>query len=279
MFGSLLGRGSAPQNEPVRANPQPAPQPSPAPAPAGQTPVPAPQAPQPAPAPAPVQTVNPLQEIMASLNPAQTPQPGQAPRAQDPMAFAAQFLEALNDPGAAPQVQQIAPRLNTDLLREAFGQVDMTSGVDIGAVLQGITGQAENGEELLRGALQANSLNVITAMAPLVNRMVEQAVTRAVESSLQQGDHSRISREIVTDFVTAHPHANNPVSMQILSNITNTLIAANPQRVDRVAIQRGLEQFLAGISQATSQPAPETLNIPRGAQTGFGGLFSNPANR
>lgn len=284
MFGNMFGRssGSAPASETLRPN-----SPAPAPAqPANPGPAPIQQAasqqviqlgnqttpvqPQ-ASAPTQVQQPTQLQALLASISP-QHQQPAVNAQ-QDPITFAANFLEALTDPASNPAPQQIAPRLNVDAIRSAFDQVDMTSGLDIGATLESLGG--ENGEESLRNLLQGQALNVITAMTPLVNRMVEQAVERAVQASITQTDHNMLSREIVSSFVERHPHASNPVSMQLLTNIANTIIAANPRNVNREQILLGLEQFMAGISAATNKPNPQESNIPQGAQTAFGGLFSS----
>lgn len=187
------------------------------------------------------------------------------------------MMEALTsaEPSPTPAgAASMAPRLNVDLLRDAFSQVDLTTGIDMGNLLESIQPGAENAPQAVQQAFQMQGLNVLTAMAPLINQMVQRAVEQAVTASVRQTDHQQQSRDIVTAFVERHPHANNPVSLQLLSNLTGALIAANPARIDRAQILAGLENFMQGLSLATNKPQSQSGDIPQGAQTGFGGLFN-----
>lgn len=272
MFGLPgFGRGS---NEPLTPAPAPAPAqtPAPAPAPTGGQPAPSPApAPQPTPAPAPAPTpVNPMANLLQSLAPA----PTGGPQPNDPGAFALQFIDALSaQPAHTPSM---APHIDPVMLRQAFESVDLTSGVDLGQIMPQLQGndQAVPADQAMRALLQVQGLNIISAMAPLINQMVAAGIERASQDSVTRINHQHASQALVTDFVKQRPHLNNPLSLQILSNVASTIVAANPQGANPATVHAALERFMNGLAASTSVPAVTPNDAPAGAQVNFSGLFA-----
>jgi len=283
MFGSMFGRQNA---EAAPAAPTPAPA-APAPQPqqpqhtarneplnaAAQQPQGQPAQPtqptQPA-APAPVT----LNSIISRLS---TQPQAQAANPNDPVQFAQDFIGSMMN---APEqsATPTAPRINAEALREAFGQVDLTSGLDLAQLTEALQGRG-NGEvdaaTLTQQALQNQGLNIITAIAPLMNQMVQRAMEQAVTDATSRTHHGLTSQSLVTEFLDAYPYARNPMMMNMVREFCNTIVAQNPTSIDRPAVFKAIDLAFQGMSKTIRPDVPQGQeNLPRGAQTGFGDVFS-----
>ena len=134
--------------------------------------------------------------------------------------------------------------------------------------------QAVPADQAMRALLQGQGLNIISAMAPLINQMVAAGIERAAQDSVTRINHQHASQALVTDFVKQRPHLNNPLSLQILSNVASTIVAANPQGANPATVHAALERFMNGLAASTSVPAVTPNDAPAGAQVNFSGLFA-----
>jgi hypothetical protein len=272
MFGSMFG------SRPTSA-PEPAPQQqAPAPAPQQQSHtaqnVPLPPVTVPAPGsnnPAPVSVA----DIMARMN------GGTEVNAGD---FAHDLMNALMaTPQAAPPQ---AVRVNPDLLRNAFADVDLTTGVNLGQIEEALRtgrpvdvgGQQVNGADLLRSALNSQGLNVMTAITPLLNQMIQRAIEQAQTSAVTTSRHEQASQALVTEFTALHPYAASRVTLPLVTEMCNSIVRANNGGpIDKAQVFRALDAVFQGISTAIrpDRGAGMEAQLPARAETSFDDLFGS----
>jgi len=214
-----------------------------------------------------------LMDLVNRLSPQET---APAPNPTDPTQFAQDFIASMM---ATPETNftTTAPRINPDALREAFGVVDFTTGLDIGQLTEALQGRGAADADpaaLTRQALQTQGLNIITAVAPLLNQMVQAAMERAVAQSTQQAQHGMTSQSLVGEFLALHPYAKSPLMMNMVTQFCNTIVAQNPTTINRGEIFKALDLVFQGMSQSIR---PDRLNggdnLPSNAQTGFSDVF------
>lgn len=263
--------------------------PAPAPAPAPQQPAPT-QAPAPAPAPLP----NPAQTGHAVNEPLQQPAPAPSPMSQFASLFGApesaapqhadvqhaqDFIAAMLGASTQNPDAQPAMRLDPNALASAFGQIDYTAGLDVDGLIQTLQGRGADPNaqpvDVLRQALNHQGLNVITAMAPLMERMVQAAMERTMNESVTRTHNSLTSQSLMTEFLHTHQYARSPVMMPLLQNMCEIIARQNPAAMDRPKVIDAIHRTFQGMSLAIRpEQLPGEHDLPRGAQTGFDNLFS-----
>jgi hypothetical protein len=285
MFGNMFGGRPAPSQQQAPAQPAqpPAQQQAPASPPPSQSGV-APseplrmapsQPPQGQPAQPPAAPSQPsFSDLIARVNGGGQQAPAPAP--DDPAQFASDFISAMMNTPEMPTAP-IAPRINPAALREAFGAVDLTSGLDLGQLTEALQGRAAgdaNPADLTRAALQTQGLNIIEAMAPVLNQMVQQAMEQAVQASTRQATHGLTSSSLVQEFVALHPYAKSPMMMNMVQQFCNAIVAQNPANINRSEIFKAIDLVFQGMSQAVRpDQGPGEQLLPPNAQTGFSGIF------
>lgn len=267
----FFGQNQAP------VNPAPSSAPAPATAPASEplNSNPAPSAPPSAAAPAAPAAPAPAAPAAPSLNLADLllrPQQSDPNTPVDPMQQAHQFLSSLGA-GDPNQSAQPAVRINEQALREAMSEVNLTDGVDwtkFNEALQ--TGQGT--EAALQTAMQTQGLNVLTAMTPVINMLVEQAVQNATQQAVTQSQHSLTSSSIVTAMRDTYEYASNPVASMLIESIANQVAPTLPPNTPmRDVVSRIDELFRTMSSGLTADPTKQTARS--GVQSGFTGLFNS----
>lgn len=277
MFNLFTGRPTATpttaRSEPLAPAPVHAPAPHiPAPAPGGQQPQ---QQPAPAPQNAPAPETMTLAQLLAGAGAA--PKPGTS--RPDPVDFAASFIDAIGQDNSGDLNQSATPpRVNPDLLRTAFNNVDLTNGIDINALVAAMQTGGDDAATTLQAALQHQSLNTLQAMTPIINQLVERAFEQASERAVTMSQHNLTADTIVTAFQTKYPYASNPVASKMLAGFAETVSKTMPRGTPIDTIVDGIAHMFKGMSTGLGPTTdPQQLNIPRGAQTDFRGIFGNPS--
>lgn len=243
MFGSIFRSGNAPEPTPT---PTPAPTTAPVTTPAPSQPTPTPSMPTPSPAPAAAQAGTSLRDLIAQATGEQTQQ-------ISPEQFASQIINGIMNQQAPQEVGSQAVGINVDAMRQHFGTVDLTAGIDMASLLQQLQQGDPNAASTLRNVLQSQSLNTMTAIVPIINQLVARAVADATQQAVTQANHDVTSSALITGFTERYPYAANPATMKLLTGFAETLTQNSPRGTPVNKLIDTLHTLFQGIGIGTAQ--------------------------
>ena len=263
MFG-LFGNGGG---APAKPSAAPSTPPSPPAAPFTQTP-PLPGQPkmqhqqqQPAPAaPAAPQVIN-LADLLAQGSSEST----------NPSDYAAQFLSALSaipDPSLDQSGQPV--QVNVNELFTAASGIDMTQGIDMAALIEGL--QGENGAQLLQHAFQQAQVNTIMMLAPLMNQLVQASAERTADTAITGASHNMLANAVISEFSNRFEYSKQPIVSQMLQGLAEQLSKSAPRGTPVSTIVNALDMMFRGFASSTTSPS-RPQNVPQSAQVDFQDLF------
>lgn len=264
MFGSIFRSGNAPEPTPT---PTPAPTTAPATTTAPNQPTPTPAMPTPAPAPAPAPAGTSLRDLIAQATGEQTQQ-------ISPEQFASQIINGIMNQQAPQEVGSQPVGINVDAMRQHFGTVDLTAGIDMASLLQQLQQGDPNASTTLKNVLQSQSLNTMTAIVPIINQLVARAVADATQQAVTQANHDVTSSALITGFAERYPYAANPATMKLLTGFAETLTQNSPRGTPVNKLIDTLHTLFQGIGIGTAHDGQQQPQGRGKISSDFSGLFN-----
>lgn len=279
MFGNIFNRGTETPPQPMSptpSNPGHAGVQNPQPAAAQQqAPQQAPQQAQTQPAqqPAPQQPARiAMRDLLQQANGAG--QNAQQPAANSAESFAANFIQAIvNAP--QPLEQEARPSgIDVGAMRQHYSQIDMTNGIDMGALIQAIQQDPTQAAQAMQAAMNAQALNTMTAMAPLINQLVARAIEDATKQAVTLSNHEHTSSALVTAFTNNYPYAANPAIMPMVKGFAETIVQNSERGTPIKTMMENLDRVFKGIGVNASNHQQPNISQGLGITTDMSKIFS-----
>jgi hypothetical protein len=165
--------------------------------------------------------------------------------------LAGQFISAMLGQQTAQPTAGESMRIDTAALAQAYGSMDLTSGIDFGAILtQMQSGDANAAQTSMKALMQQSSLNTITALAPLLQQAMTAAVQSAKSEALSEGSNNMRSQALITAFGNKFAYGSNPIVQGFLQKLAPLIAKSAPAGSSTEAMVDMLNDMFKNMSSS-----------------------------
>lgn len=190
-----------------------------------------------------------------------------------PEDYALQMINGIMNSPAPAETDNSPLGINVNAMRDHFSKIDMTNGIDMTALFTALQQQPDQAPAAMQQILNAQSLNVMTAMVPLINQLVARAQEEATARAVQQTDHNITSASLITAFGDRFAYARNPAVMKLVEGFAETLVKHAPRGTSTAQLVANLDRIFRGMSFG-QQSEQQFNDAGMPVQTDMSGIFS-----
>jgi hypothetical protein len=187
--------------------------------------------------------------------------------------LAGQFISAMLGQQTTQPTAGESMRIDTAALAQAYGNMDLTSGIDFGAVLtQMQSGDPNAAQTSMKALMQQSSLNTITALAPLLQQAMTAAVQSAKSEALSEGSNNMRSQALITAFGNKFAYGSNPIVQGFLQKLAPLIAKSAPAGSSTEAMVDMLNDMFKNMSTSMVGANQGQQQAP-GVITDFASVF------